>query len=207
MQELIALQEEVYKGNEARGFWEGGKEARHFGEAVALIVTELSEAIEGHRKGRNADESIRVLLLTDKTVVDSVAAFKQNMLTADIEYFKPAFEEHIKDTWQTEIAGAVVRILDVTHGFSITLTDMREELKSEEVDIPENFAEKMLGLIRAICDSYYVPDTKEEQDEAWSLVLSGIQVVADLLDVDLLTHVKLELKYNSTRPFKHGKKY
>lgn len=49
------LSERAFKISEAHGFWE---KDRNFGEAVALMHSELSEAMEGHRHGNPPDDKI-----------------------------------------------------------------------------------------------------------------------------------------------------
>lgn len=40
----------IMKDNIAKGFWPVNRDDRNFGEALALVHSELSEALEGHRK-------------------------------------------------------------------------------------------------------------------------------------------------------------
>lgn len=45
------MQKQVHESCVEKGFWEGGKGSRNVGEALALIHSEISEGLEGHRKG------------------------------------------------------------------------------------------------------------------------------------------------------------
>jgi NTP pyrophosphatase (non-canonical NTP hydrolase) len=47
------LAADINKGNRARGFWDG---ERNKGEMIALIHSELSEALEGLRKDNTSDK-------------------------------------------------------------------------------------------------------------------------------------------------------
>jgi len=122
---LNNLAEEIYEGNKEKGFWDQG---RNVGETLMLVVTELAEAMEVHRKTGN----IRISELRKKIVLD-----------APMELFPSKFRMLSKDTFGDEIADALIRIFDLAGGFGI----------------------------------------------------------------DLDFHVSQKLRYNATRPHKHGKKY
>lgn len=49
------LQEAIYKITESKGFWEDGQN-RNVGETLALIHSEISEALEAHRKNEVDDK-------------------------------------------------------------------------------------------------------------------------------------------------------
>lgn len=49
------LAEECHKISKEHGFWPEGKE-RNFGESLCLVHSEISECLEGMRKGNIADE-------------------------------------------------------------------------------------------------------------------------------------------------------
>jgi len=53
---LWLLGEHIHRWAENKGFWPECKTDRNFGEMIALIHSELSEALEGHRKGYQPDE-------------------------------------------------------------------------------------------------------------------------------------------------------
>ena len=63
-----------------------------------LVTSELGEAMEAHRKGNFTPD-----------------LFKGSSHTPS------AFKEHIKDTFEDEIADAVIRLLDLSAGLGIDL--------------------------------------------------------------------------------------
>jgi NTP pyrophosphatase (non-canonical NTP hydrolase) len=91
------LSEEIYLANKEKGFWD---KERNVGEMLMLITSELGEAMEAHRKNRFA---IRSEINPQK----------------DIEPVK--FEHLIKDTFEDEIADAIIRLLDMCGGLKIDI--------------------------------------------------------------------------------------
>lgn len=112
-----------------------------FAQRIALIHSELSEALEADRKSKYAD-----LSKMQPDIERFTEIFKnshaRDLISAD-EPFKQAFEDNIKDTVEDELADTLIRIFDLC-GF---------------------------------------------------------------LNIDIQSHVELKMKYNETRPEKHGKEY
>lgn len=52
---LNDLAAKIYEANAAKGFWDN---ERNIGELLMLVVSELGEALEAHRKGRMNDPKI-----------------------------------------------------------------------------------------------------------------------------------------------------
>lgn len=92
----------VHDINVDKGFWE---KERNVGEMLMLVVSELGEAIEAHRKGRFA----------------SLEAFEIRGLDGEETDINADFEELIKDTFEDEIADAVIRLFDMCGGLGINL--------------------------------------------------------------------------------------
>lgn len=116
------VSEKIYSNNKAKGFWD---EKRNIGEMLMLVTSELAEALEADRKDRHAN----------------IPAFEQHRV--DYEEFEHGFKQHIKDTFEDELADAAIRIFDIAQG----------------------------------------------------------------LGIDLEYHIEQKMIYNSTRPYKHGKKF
>lgn len=93
----------IYEANKEKGFWDN---ERNVGEMLMLITSELGEAMEAHRKGRFA----------------KLADFNRASIASNSgDDFKVNFEANIKDTFEDEVADALIRILDMCGGLGIDI--------------------------------------------------------------------------------------
>jgi hypothetical protein len=189
---LQKLQQSVYEGNKQRGFWEAGVDENK-GERVMLIITELAEVVEAHRKGN----TISVYYPTWVNVLDVL----DDHIEVTPNFWKVVFVSQVKDTLQDEIADVVIRILDYTGGFNI---EIRESTYCKEST--GNFAHDVLQLTH-YCMAAYHSDIKEFTGKDWNYVLAAIIRFCEWYNINLIQHITWKLHYNSTRPYKHGKKY
>ncbi len=98
MNDLNKLAKQFNKYTHEKGFWENPKEN---GTMLMLMVGELAEACEADRKNHHADTSyIDRMIEEGYTWEDSELSFKT------------AFERDIKDSFEDELADAIIRILD-----------------------------------------------------------------------------------------------
>jgi NTP pyrophosphatase (non-canonical NTP hydrolase) len=194
MQNILRFQDAIFEINTSKGFWEEGQN-RDQGEAVALIVSELSEAIEAHRK--------------DKRTVEPLT-FEQTARYHGT--WDSWFKTRIKDTVEDEIADTVIRILDCCKGWSWPLTQ-REFRKAST----GNFAHDVLRLqnycIKAFDNEQHFADIKTADTiepypgKDWGYVLAAIIKFCEWYDINLEQHIEWKMQFNSTRPYKHNKAY
>lgn len=86
----------IHAGNKDRGFWDSPRE---IGTLLMLVNSELAEALEADRKGRKAN----------------LSKFYEDGQT------KASFQENIKDTFEDEIADAMIRLLDLCGAMNIDI--------------------------------------------------------------------------------------
>lgn len=91
----------IHSINVEKGFWEN---PRNKGELLMLVVSELAEALEADRKNRYSINNPK-----------DIAA-----LANDVD-FNDAFSKLVKDTFEDEIADAVIRLFDMSAGLGIDL--------------------------------------------------------------------------------------
>lgn len=98
------LSAEIHKNNVNKGFYEDKK---NIGEMLALVHSEVSEALEADRKGNYAN-------------MDEVLWDDMNN-TSEEGYFQHAFGAYCKDTFEDELADIMIRVMDLAHYKGIDL--------------------------------------------------------------------------------------
>lgn len=180
---LNEISVKAYENARAKGFYD---REQNIGERMMLVVSELGEALEAHRKRRTSN-----LELFQKL--------------QETQSFVSAFEECVKDTIGDELADAVIRLCDFCgyKGITISINPTTAE------PIPDfNFGESLLCLTHHLF-SIYAAEYKPLVKPLLSIELSFFLLfsIAKMMDIDLPTHITLKMKYNETRPAKHGKEY
>lgn len=185
MSKLLKLAPDCTRISAEHGFWDE-KETRNKGEMVALIVSELSEAVEGDRKNtaRNnpVDEKVAYIMNNGE--------MSPNWCTV--------FVDEIKDSVADEMADTVIRVLDYIHGWDFEV--YHAEYRKQSTG---NFAHDILRIQWYIILAFH--DNVPGKD--WGYVLAAIEAFCDWYKIDIEQHVQWKMKYNESRPHKHGKKY
>ena len=131
---MIDLAKQHHEAMVAQGFWE----KPNLLEKKMLIISELGEAIEAHRKGRVC---VTTELQRNSLEWDSVAR---------PDKFQKDFLEFVKDTYEDELADVVLRIWDyMEYVGSIGV--------GEAIEMKENIGENLYRITRAICNEEFAP--------------------------------------------------
>lgn len=108
---------------------------------------------------------------------------------------------------EDELADAVIRLADL---YGRLLEEkprlQNKRLEDEYVPSAEQLAEWPLtkAIYRAKCILF---DPARADHSIIRRAVLLIVTYASSIGIDLMTHIELKLKYNETRPAKHGKKY
>lgn len=108
--------QKIFQNNKAKGFWDNEK---NIGELLMLVTSELGEAMEAHRKGRFAEVKKFDEALIKSKITNEDPRYSGN-ISSEIAYANH-FKTWIKDTFEDEIADAVIRLLDLSAGLGIDL--------------------------------------------------------------------------------------
>lgn len=190
MRDLNKLSKEIYRANKERGFHEVKHSPEHL---LCLVISELMEAVEADRKNLKADVFDFEMCMCGVLEEDYDDQFKKN------------FEWSIKDTVDDELADVVIRLLDTAGALGLALYSFSKDScdYGTTKNVFENclFTESIFIIIKRLLNSPL------SLNLAISSTIFDIENLCEVMNIDLWQHVELKLKYNSLRPYKHGKKY
>ena len=192
MKELNDLAKKIHQNAKDKGFWDS---PRNTGELFMLIISEASEALEAHRKGRKADLK--------------KFALPNNGNVTDEQWFKISFENCIKDTTADEIADVVIRILDYCASQEIEIKPALLSTTLISLD-SDNFGAALFQICGEIqrAGEYALTNDIWEIEKSKDNIHSTLTLIIQLCDreqIDLLKHIELTTKYDATRERMTGK--
>lgn len=184
------LAKEIHANAVAKGFHDKQHSNEH---CFMLVITEASEAVQSHRRGLTA------------SVPDGIEDFHDKA-------FIPSFELHIKDTVEDELADTQIRLLDI-YGSIIEkkedILDMTEQVDEnymfslDLVESPKGFTEWVYTLTHKLSVSDFIASPLQKVFDGLCL----LRCLSEHFGIDLDRHIHLKMRYNTTRPRLHGKKY
>lgn len=173
------LAQEIHQANVAKGFWDQELTNSH---CIMLVITEVSECVEAWRKGKRADVDKYISAIGDSRCGES-------------EY-QISFKSYIKDTVEDEMADIVIRLLDLAGARQVLIEERTCYHQMEKISFIENAYMCCAGLSRInILELNYII----------SQMIAYVYKWAKTENIDLDWHIEQKLRYNVTRPYKHGK--
>lgn len=183
-----ALRDRAYECAKAHGWHDEEHNVKHY---LMLVVTEIAEAVQADRKGRHADRQ----------------EFEEFMAAHDETALGYAYTVFIAGTVEDEFADVIIRCLDLA---GLTRSDLS---KSQDLlDFIENGKKDTYKLFgREFTEiAYELTDLLLHWGgyrDAIVVVMSTTLTWGDYLGIDMMWHIKQKMKYNETRPYRHGKRY
>lgn len=192
---LNELRDRAYKTACEHGFHDTKLSDEHF---LCLVISELMEAVEAHRKGR-LGKNCKSRFEMDYN--------RYPALVEEEKRFKCSFEKNVKDSLPDELADACIRLLDLAGYKGIVIEKFAEEIiyESTESCNGESFTESIYSI--ATIPVRYEYEYDYSFDKQLNSMLLGIIGLSNYMGIDLLWHIEQKMKYNELRPRMHGKSY
>lgn len=193
MKNLNELSQAAHENAVKHGWWENSPSNEH---CLMLVVTEIAEMVEADRKGNSA-------IINHIRKQGNLAAAKKIRLVDDVDNapdFNAAFTEMVKNTIEDEMADVVIRLLDLAGHLGMDF-DKMSEMRYHRAFDRFSFTENAFALTKGL---------SRDNINIFKRIQFGIHFVsgwAKSQGVNLEWHVGAKMRYNATRPFKHGKAY
>lgn len=110
------ISKRIHENARNKGFWD---KDRNLGEMLMLIVSEVSEAMEADRENIFYDRQTRYRKGKDLAVNGAKWAF--DLVDTNDEAWRSWFRSEVKNSFEDELADAVIRIFDLAFSRNIDL--------------------------------------------------------------------------------------
>lgn len=201
--DLNALRDKAYKNACEHGFHEKEYSDDHY---LMLVICELAEAVEADR-GNNWNRRAKVDWFKKKMETSLICQGLDPTISKERGY-EVAYNETIKGSIEEELADAVIRLLDFAGLRGINLELANGEINNRIEDIAEACKdETFTESIYSISTLPVRYDGIFDLPTAVNDMILSIFGLAKHLNIDLLWHIEMKMKYNELREYKHGKRY
>lgn len=178
---LTELSRSIHETATTHGWHEEKKSDAHW---LCMVMTEIAEAVDAHRKGERARMDFFIKFTDVKDITDG--------------YWKFCYDTFIKGSLDEEFADIVIRILDFAYE---KYGDKMEwqEWSFRDLSSKTSFTEKAFSLLRWMTD----------EDIGMSEITLFVQYMyswAKTFEMDLDWHIDAKMRYNAMRPYRHGNK-
>ena len=114
---VAEIVKEIHETNKSKGFWD---KDRNIGELLMLTVSELSEALEAHRgRGNKLNKEYFDLFVNSSSSIGTKSDDGETITKETL--FKDGFKLYVKDSFEDEIADAIIRLFDLCGGLEIDI--------------------------------------------------------------------------------------
>ena len=197
---LAELQKEAHAIAKDHGWWD---QERTFGDLIALVHSELSEALEAYREYGDCYAYQKWEIWPDATydVTEIWCAhetpdqgnYKQKVIGLEgVPY---------------ELADVVIRVADMAewYGYDLSIAEEKKPFDYFEPSVL-TFGTWITMLHGWVADAFRHEGTEAVVEDCLATVVAGVQDMAAHYGIDLDAAIEAKLEYNRTRPYRHGGK-
>jgi NTP pyrophosphatase (non-canonical NTP hydrolase) len=180
---LAQMTEEIREVNVEKG-WRpagGGPGAHTFGDYIALLHSEVSEALEAYRDHRLEDATVSVCPHDGPTCSNH-----------------PGKPEGVG----SELADVLIRLLDMCDVFGVDVREM--SVADSDASGMDSFGDHLAWLHYLIANLIEPEDDGASANYRASETLQALRVVADRYGINLNAEYERKIAFNRTRSFQHG---
>jgi hypothetical protein len=177
------LSSEIHAAQVAKGFYD---EPIPDDKIVALIISELYEMVDCHRKNKMLKDG----LITRFAKLENWG-----------EYDAKVFEQTCKDTFEFEFVDVFIRVLDFA-GYK------QEKFKDQSFfeGLKGNFFQDIVEMNYRFIEFYQSQDTYHALSN-FVEIIEMLEIFAKKYGIDFEPLIPIKLAYSKTLPYKHGKRY
>lgn len=193
MKNLNELSQAIHDNAVNHGFWADKPSTEH---CLMLVVTEIAEMVEADRAGN-------IAVINHIRKQNNLAAAQKVRMIDEVEAapdFNATFAEMVKNTVEDEMADVVIRLLDLAGSLGIDFDKFSPNKYHRAFD-KFTFTENAFALTKGLT---------RENINIFKRIQFGIHYVsgwAKCQGVNLEWHVRAKMRFNASRPIKHGKAY